>query len=74
MMDKTSEQIGIRVTKEFKERMQNQADIEGRTLANLVKKACEDYLKKIEEVKQLINWDQLFLLKPENIQNCDDFV
>lgn len=55
MMDKTSEQIGIRVTKEFKERMQNQADIEGRTLANLVKKACEDYLKKIEEVKQLIN-------------------
>lgn len=54
MKDKTNDFIGIRVTKEFKEKLQIQADIEGRSLANLVKRACEEYINKIEEVKKLI--------------------
>lgn len=54
MENKTTEMIGIRVTKELKDKLQEQADLEGRSLANLVKRACEDYLKRIEEVKQII--------------------
>lgn len=55
MENKTTEMIGIRVTKELKDKLQEQADLEGRSLANLVKRACEDYLKRIEEVKQIIS-------------------
>lgn len=55
MKDKATEQIGIRVTKELKEKMQERADFEGRSLANLVIRACEEYLGKIEEAKQLLN-------------------
>ena len=54
MKEKTAEMIGIRVTKEFKQKLQERADFEGRSLANLVKRACEDYLNKIEEAKQML--------------------
>lgn len=54
MNNKTTEMIGIRVTKEFKEKLQERADFEGRSLANLVKRACEDYLNKIDEAKNLL--------------------
>lgn len=55
MKDKATEMIGIRVTKVLKERLQERADFEGRSLANLVTRACEDYLNRIEEAKQLLN-------------------
>ena len=54
MENKTSEMIGIRVTKEFKEKLQERADFEGRSLANLVKHACEQYLDNIETAKNLL--------------------
>lgn len=54
MVNKATEMIGIRVTKEMKEKLQERADFEGRTLANLVKRACEEYLDKIEEAKQIL--------------------
>lgn len=51
---KTDDMIGIRVTKEFKDKLQERADFEGRSLANLVKRACEKYLADIEEAKVLL--------------------
>ena len=54
MKSKTNDMIGIRVTKEFKEKLQERADFEGRSLANLVKRACEKYLEDIEEAKNLL--------------------
>ena len=54
MKAKTDDMIGIRVTKEFKEKLQERADFEGRSLANLVKGACEKYLEDIEEAKNLL--------------------
>lgn len=54
MKDKATEQIGIRVTKDLKEKLQDRADFEGRSLANLVIRACEEYLTKIDEAKQLL--------------------
>ena len=47
--------IGIRVTKDFKSKLQERADFESRSLANLVIKACEEYLDRIEQAKQLLN-------------------
>ena len=55
MNNKTTEYIGFRVTKELKEKLEERAEFEGRSLANLVKRACEDYLKKIDEAKKMIN-------------------
>lgn len=55
MKDKATEQIGIRVTKDLKEKLQDRADFEGRSLANLVIRACEEYLTKIDEAKRLLN-------------------
>lgn len=55
MKDKATEQIGIRVTPELKEKLQERAEFEGRSLANLVIRACEEYLEKIETAKQLLN-------------------
>ncbi len=54
MNNKTTDMITIRVTKEFKERLQDRADFEGRPLANLVKRACEQYLDNIEIAKNLL--------------------
>lgn len=54
MQNKTDDMIGIRVTKEFKEKLQERAEFEGRSLANLVKRACEEYLENIEKAKTLL--------------------
>lgn len=54
MKFKTDDMIGIRVTKEFKEKLQERADFEGRSLSNLVKRACKKYLEDIEEAKNLL--------------------
>ena len=43
-MAKTDAQIGIRVTKEFKERVEAQAQKERRSVSNLIVKVMEDYL------------------------------
>lgn len=55
MKDIATEQIGIRVTKSLKEKLQERAEFEGRSVANLVIRACEEYLDKIEEAKILLN-------------------
>ena len=43
-MAKTNAQIGIRVTSEFKEQLEQQAQKERRTVSNLIIKVMEDYL------------------------------
>lgn len=48
-MAKTDTQIGIRVTSEFKARLEAQAQREQRPVANLVKKVLEEYLRNVEE-------------------------
>lgn len=48
-MAKTQTQIGIRVTNEFKERLEAQAEKERRTVSNLIIKVMEEYLEQIEE-------------------------
>ncbi len=53
--DKTTTQIGLRVTEDLKNRLEERASEEGRTLSNLVIKICEDYLKRIEEAKKTLN-------------------
>lgn len=48
-MAKTDAQIGIRVTSEFKERLEMQAKKERRTVSNLILKVMEEYLDNQEE-------------------------
>ena len=43
-MAKTNAQIGLRVTSEFKEQLEQQAQKERRTVSNLIIKVMEDYL------------------------------
>lgn len=45
-MAKTDAQIGLRVTKEFKEQLEVQAQKERRTVSNLILKVMEDYIKE----------------------------
>ena len=45
-MAKTDAQIGIRVTKEFKEQLEVQAKKERRTVSNLILKVMEYYIKE----------------------------
>lgn len=47
-MAKTDTQIAVRVTSEFKARLEAQAKKEHRSVANLVHKVMEDYLAKEE--------------------------
>ena len=48
-MAKTNTQIGIRVTSEFKEQLEQQAQKERRTVSNLIIKVMEDYLESQKE-------------------------
>ncbi len=48
-MAKTDAQIGIRVTSEFKARLEAQAEKEHRPVANLVKLVLEEYLDRVEK-------------------------
>lgn len=48
-MAKTDTQIGIRVTSEFKARLEAQAEKEHRPVANLVKLVLEEYLDRVEQ-------------------------
>ena len=43
-MAKTDTQIGVRVTSEFKEQLEKQAQKERRSVSNLIIKVMEDYL------------------------------
>ena len=47
-MAKTDTQIAVRVTSEFKARLEAQAQKEHRSVANLVYKVMEEYLAKEE--------------------------
>lgn len=47
-MAKTDTQIGIRLTSEFKARMEAQAQRERRSLSNLLLLAMEEYLERNE--------------------------
>lgn len=47
-MAKTETQIGIRVTNEFKARLEAQAQKERRSVSNLVLKVMEEYLEQQE--------------------------
>ncbi len=47
-MVKNETQIGIRVTNEFKARLEAQADKERRSVANLVRTVMEEYLEQHE--------------------------
>lgn len=48
-MAKTDAQIGIRLTKEFKERLEVQAQKERRSVSNLILKVMEEYLEQQEK-------------------------
>ena len=52
--EKTSSQIGIRVTPTFRERVEKRATEEGRTVANLITKIVNDYLDNIDEAKKIL--------------------
>lgn len=45
-MEKTTTQIGVRVTAEFKEALEQQAEKEHRSLSNLIVKVMLDYLNE----------------------------
>ena len=51
---KATKQIGLRVPEELKDRLENRAEEEGRTLSNLIIKICEEYLRKIDEAKKML--------------------
>ena len=46
-MAKTQTQIGIRVTNDFKARLERQADKERRSVSNLILKVMEEYLEQL---------------------------
>lgn len=48
-MAKTNAYIGIRVTDEFKARLERQADKERRSVSNLILKVMEEYLEQQEK-------------------------
>lgn len=48
---KTETQIGIRVTYEFKARIEAQAQKERRSVANLIYKVMEEYLEQQEKTE-----------------------
>ena len=48
MMAKTQTQIGIRVTNDFKARLEAQAEKERRSVSNLIIKVMEEYLDQQE--------------------------
>ena len=48
-MAKTDTQIGIRVTSEFKAKLEEQARKERRSISNLVLKVLEEYLESQQE-------------------------
>ena len=48
-MAKTDSQIGIRVTSEFKARLEAQARKERRSVSNLILKVMEEYLESQRE-------------------------
>lgn len=50
-MAKTDTQIGIRVTSEFKAKLEEQARKERRSISNLVLKVMEEYLESQQEEK-----------------------
>ena len=48
-MEKTNAYIGIRVTDEFKARLETQAQKERRSVSNLILKVMEEYLEQQEK-------------------------
>lgn len=48
-MAKTETQVAIRVTHEFKERLEAQAQKERRPVANMIRKVMEEYLDAQEK-------------------------
>lgn len=48
-MAKNETQIGIRVTNEFKARLEVQAEKERRSVANLIRTVMEEYLEQQEK-------------------------
>ena len=48
-MPKTDSQIGLRVTNEFKTRLEQQAERERRSVSNLILKVMEEYLEQQEQ-------------------------
>ena len=48
-MAKTQTQIGIRVTNDFKARLERQGDKERRSVSNLILKVMEEYLEQQEK-------------------------
>ena len=52
-MEKTDSQIGIRLTRELKDRIEAQADSEHRTVSNFVLKVVIEYLEQAEKEAKL---------------------
>ena len=51
-MAKTDTQISLRVTSQFKARLERQAERERRSVSNLILKVMEEYLEQQEEEKE----------------------
>ena len=52
LMAKTDTQISLRVTSQFKARLERQAERERRSVSNLILKVMEEYLEQQEEEKE----------------------
>lgn len=52
--EKTTKQIGIRVTDSFYERVNERSAEEGRTISNLIIKVVSDYLDNVDEAKKIL--------------------
>ena len=51
-MEKTTTQIGLRVTVELKKKIETQAQKEKRNISNFILKVVTDYLDEVEEKEQ----------------------
>lgn len=52
-MAKTETQVAVRVTNKFKERLEEQAKREDRSVANIVRRAVEEYLNEKEKEAEM---------------------
>lgn len=55
MKEKANNRIGIRVTESFREKLEQRAEEEGRTLSNFIINTLTKYLEDIEKAKKLLD-------------------
>lgn len=55
MKEKANNRIGIRVTDDLRQKLEQRAEEEGRTMSNFIINTLTKYLDEIERAKEILN-------------------